>query len=219
MKSLNHNVVNNNTFVPRNRHEHPHPSGWRTFQEDERRDSIMGRLSSARNENDAGAMFRPAGRLQPAVAYHYHNSVQDKAPTLKSAPKSRPFLPSNGRDGGKNVNKGNKSRQLNALKSSSNQSTSKAMNSHGAPVSIATKVTTRAPVVTRSKTGGFRVKHRELVTASISSSVAFATPVILSINPGLVASFPWLAPQASQYEQYVVHSLTMQYIPFCATST
>jgi len=44
------------------------------------------------------------------------------------------------------------------------------------------------------------VSHREYV-GDITSSIAF-TLSTYSLNPGLVATFPWLAAVASQYEQY-----------------
>lgn len=46
-----------------------------------------------------------------------------------------------------------------------------------------------------------RIIHRELVS-SVVGSTAFAVPTSFALNPGLAASFPWLATQAQSWETY-----------------
>lgn len=86
------------------------------------------------------------------------------------------------------------------------------------PVAISTRVQTVQPIVSRSAKS-MRIQHRELVLASIPGSVAFQNQFSLSINPGLSGTFPWLAPQAAQWEQYAVRKLIAQYVPIAPTST
>jgi hypothetical protein len=75
-----------------------------------------------------------------------------------------------------------------------------------------------APTITRFN-GGCRIAHRELVDESIVNSTTFAVQSVLELNPGLATTFPWLAPQAAQWEQYCCKRLVAQYIPFAPTST
>jgi hypothetical protein len=56
-------------------------------------------------------------------------------------------------------------------------------------------------------TSGFRVKHREYIR-DINSSIAFASSTF-SINPGLSATFPWLAQVAGNFEQYKIHGMVI----------
>jgi hypothetical protein len=63
------------------------------------------------------------------------------------------------------------------------------------------------------------VQYRELINGSVGCSSSFAVQSSIPINPGLPASFPWLAPQAQQYEQYRIHSLKFIAVPLNPTST
>lgn len=62
-----------------------------------------------------------------------------------------------------------------------------------------------------------RIRHRELIT-SVTGSTTFTAANTFSINPGLVASFPWLSTQAAGWEQYKFHKLKYCYYTRCATS-
>jgi hypothetical protein len=88
----------------------------------------------------------------------------------------------------------------------------------GVSASYSRKITTVAPRIIKSGKS-FRVQHRELVNSSVSGSATFAIQNSLALNPGLAATFPWLAPQAGQWEQYVVHKLSAIYTPLAPTST
>lgn len=55
-----------------------------------------------------------------------------------------------------------------------------------------------------------RIVHRELV-ASVTGSVAFTVAQALALNPGLSATFPWLASQAQNWEQYRFDRLKLCY--------
>jgi hypothetical protein len=85
-------------------------------------------------------------------------------------------------------------------------------------VSNSRRIQSVGPRVSRTATS-FRVAHRELVIPSIPGSATFAVQSSLNLNPGLAATFPWLAPQAGQWEQYTVHKLHAVYIPIAPTST
>lgn len=73
------------------------------------------------------------------------------------------------------------------------------------------------PIISRNGNRGMRIRHRELVQ-SVSGSVAF-TATSFSVNPGLATTFPWLAPQAVQWEQYRFHKLRFCYITRTSTAT
>ncbi len=74
----------------------------------------------------------------------------------------------------------------------------------------------REPSIQASK-GSVRIRHRELV-ATIAGSVAFTVGQQIVTNPGLSASFPWLATQASGWEQYRFHKLCYQLITRAPTT-
>jgi hypothetical protein len=65
---------------------------------------------------------------------------------------------------------------------------------------------------------GIRIRKRELL-ASITGSSGFAIALQYSLNPGLFASFPWLASQAAGWEQYKFHKLKYIYYTRTGTST
>ncbi len=85
-----------------------------------------------------------------------------------------------------------------------------------APVSQAREQRSRAPRIIRTSRG-MRIQHRELVQ-TVNGSIAF-TAQKLACNPGVAATFPWLAPQAVQWEQYRFNKLNFEYITRTATST
>jgi hypothetical protein len=64
-------------------------------------------------------------------------------------------------------------------------------------------------VVNSFNNGGFIVRHREYLR-DINATTAF-TLTSLNINPGLVASFPWLAAVADQFEQYRFRGLVFEF--------
>jgi len=88
----------------------------------------------------------------------------------------------------------------------------------GAVVALSRKTTSTAPKVTQSNGKSVRIAHRELINGAVSSSTAFAVSNAYSLNPGLAATFPWLAPQAQQWEQYRCHKLKFDYVPIVPTS-
>jgi hypothetical protein len=55
-----------------------------------------------------------------------------------------------------------------------------------------------------------RIVHRELI-GSITGSVAYAIAQTIALNPGLSASFPWLASQAQSWERYRFNKLKFCY--------
>lgn len=69
--------------------------------------------------------------------------------------------------------------------------------------------------VSRSKQS-WRFVKRELVQ-NVTDAAAF-TVTSLSINPGLAATFPWLASQAAKWEEYRFHHLQFEFITRSPTS-
>ncbi len=63
-----------------------------------------------------------------------------------------------------------------------------------------------------------RITSSELV-ASIVGSTTFDSSQKFSINPGLAASFPWLAPIAAQWQQYCFHRLQYRYVTRSSTAS
>jgi len=88
----------------------------------------------------------------------------------------------------------------------------------GPPVSIKMgKGKGSAPKLSHSRDGSIRVSHREYLVDIISPSVFDVG--IISVNPGLTASFPFLSRIALLYESYIVHSLTFHFVSSCSTAT
>jgi hypothetical protein len=86
-----------------------------------------------------------------------------------------------------------------------------------AAVAYATAQKTLGPKIVMSDRNSRRIIHRELI-GTVNGSVAF-TAVKYALNPGLVATFPWLSSQADGWEQYRFNSLCFEYVTRTATST
>jgi len=74
----------------------------------------------------------------------------------------------------------------------------------------------KAPNIVRSYRAT-RIQHREQI-GSVLGSVAF-NAIKFACNPGIAATFPWLAAQAIQWEQYRFNKLNFEYITRTATTT
>jgi len=85
-------------------------------------------------------------------------------------------------------------------------------------VALSRRVQTVAPMISRGNKS-MRIRHRELIATTVAGSTSFVVQNVYSINPGLAASFPWLAPQAQQWEQYTVHGIRYIWVPIAPTST
>lgn len=89
-----------------------------------------------------------------------------------------------------------------------------------APAALSTRVVTQTPRISMRNDGSStRIRHRELLDPSVLGSETFAVQNAVELNPGLASTFPWLAPQALQWEQYVAHSVSLLYIPIAPTNT
>jgi hypothetical protein len=88
----------------------------------------------------------------------------------------------------------------------------------GAVVALSRKTVSTSPKVTQKNGKSVRIAHRELVNGSVSSNTIFSVSSTYALNPGLAATFPWLAPQAQQGEQYRCHKLRFDYVPIVPTS-
>jgi hypothetical protein len=86
-------------------------------------------------------------------------------------------------------------------------------------VSLSRRVQTFSPVISRTGLKSMRIHHRELIAAAVAGSTGFTVQNVFSLNPGLAATFPWLAPQAQQWQQYTVHGLRFFWVPIAPTST
>lgn len=87
-----------------------------------------------------------------------------------------------------------------------------------APSAVGVSTISGRPSI-RNSGKGCRIAHRELVLASVAGSTTFTVQNFLKLNPGLSATFPWLAPQAAQWEQYQCHRLVAEWVPIAPTST
>jgi hypothetical protein len=85
-----------------------------------------------------------------------------------------------------------------------------------APVAVGRAQRLRPPKIVRTNRG-MRISHRELIQ-TVNGTVSF-TAIKLACNPGIAATFPWLAPQAIQWEQYRFNKLHFEYITRTATTT
>lgn len=89
----------------------------------------------------------------------------------------------------------------------------------GVAAAYGTRVQTLNPRITMSKNGrSTRIRHRELLDASVLGYPTFNVRRTFDLNPGVDATFPWLAPQAVQWEQYIAHSVVLIWIPIAPTS-
>lgn len=84
-----------------------------------------------------------------------------------------------------------------------------------APAASAAQQRVIAPRITRSARG-FRVQHREFV-GNVSNTAAYSVQQY-SLNPGIAATFPWLANQAVDWEQYTVHKLHAIFVTRAGTT-
>lgn len=66
------------------------------------------------------------------------------------------------------------------------------------------------PLVNKTAPGGIRVVHREYLGDILSSTSSFNL-TSYAINPGLVASYPWLSAIAANFEQYKIHGLVYEF--------
>jgi len=76
---------------------------------------------------------------------------------------------------------------------------------------------TRNPVIQQRTSRGVRIVHREFLQ-TVSGSTGFST-LTIPVNPGLPDTFPWLAPQAAQWEQYRFNRLSFEYITRAPTTS
>jgi hypothetical protein len=76
------------------------------------------------------------------------------------------------------------------------------------------------PNITQYARGnGVRVRFRELITPSVgTTSNQFSVTNTFYLNPGLRDSFPWLSTLAQNFDQYMVHSLQIDYVNSAAAT-
>lgn len=87
----------------------------------------------------------------------------------------------------------------------------------GVSAAYATGQISRAPAI-RASRDSCNIVHRELVYTVVDSSDPFAVLKTIAINPGVRASFPWLATQAVGWQYYRFNSLRFCYYTRSATS-
>ncbi len=97
------------------------------------------------------------------------------------------------------------------------QKSVKAVAAESAPVARSSKNRTGKPVISYEKDGmSCLVSHRERI-GTVLGSVAF-TNNTYSVNPGLVATFPWLANIANRFESYRFEELVFEFRTKTATT-
>lgn len=70
----------------------------------------------------------------------------------------------------------------------------------------------QSPAAMHSTSDVTRIRHREYIQDIVSSASANTfTNQQLAIQPGLPSSFPWLAPIANQYEQYIIRGMVFEF--------
>jgi len=70
----------------------------------------------------------------------------------------------------------------------------------------------------KSKEGATIVRHKEYI-CDISGSVAFNQQKALALNPGLSASFPWLAQIAAAYEEWEPLGIAVEFVSTSGNAT
>jgi hypothetical protein len=88
----------------------------------------------------------------------------------------------------------------------------------GVAVAYSRKRRTGKPVI-KQTSGGVRIQHCELYNSNVAGSLAYTIQNTIALNPGLASTFPWLAPQAEKWEQYVCHRLSVEWEPIAPTNT
>lgn len=69
-----------------------------------------------------------------------------------------------------------------------------------------------SPAAMHSNRNSCIIRHREYITDILApQNSANFTNKVYPINPGLSESFPWLAPIASQYEQYMIKGMVFEF--------
>jgi hypothetical protein len=79
---------------------------------------------------------------------------------------------------------------------------------------IATKAASGIPMM-HNTNQSIVVRHREYIADVISPATAsaFAVQLTYALNPGVVASFPWLSAVAAQFQEYTIRGLVYHYVP------
>jgi hypothetical protein len=86
-----------------------------------------------------------------------------------------------------------------------------------AAAAYATGQSSQAPSI-RATRDSSRIVHRELIS-SISGTAGFAIANAFALNPGIAATFPWLASQAASWEQYRFNKLRFCYYTRTGSNT
>lgn len=76
-----------------------------------------------------------------------------------------------------------------------------------------TRGQTDPPVVSNTN-AGIRIRHREYIT-DVQGTEQFVN-VAYNLNPGLVATFPWLSTVASCFQEYKFHGCVFEFISNCS---
>jgi hypothetical protein len=87
-----------------------------------------------------------------------------------------------------------------------------------APVAFGQSDSISAPQMVYGKDGRVRITHREYLFDVLSTNVAFQVLATIVGNPSLVASFPWLATVALNFEKFCFNRLCYHYVTQSSTS-
>nr|UJQ92942.1 MAG: putative capsid protein [Narnaviridae sp.] len=92
------------------------------------------------------------------------------------------------------------------------------MSAEAAPVSVGYSYSSGKPNI-RTNQRSCRVQHCELLVDEVQGAITFTRRRTLWVNPGLPSTFDWLSKQAQNWEQYRIHSLTLEWIPSVGADT
>lgn len=88
------------------------------------------------------------------------------------------------------------------------------------PQIVRTKKRKRSSTKIKMNSGSTVVQHRSFVSDVVCGATANAfTPLHFDINPGLITTFPWLAPIANNFEEYVIEGMVFEYRSTSSDST
>lgn len=89
-----------------------------------------------------------------------------------------------------------------------------------APAASSAVVTSERPKINgSSRKGVTRIDHRELVRSNVKGGIDFNVSAVWAGQPGLSVSFPWLSKTASNFDQYLIHSMSAEWVPSAPTNT
>lgn len=169
----------------------------------------------------------PKTKIQSTAPIESKNTNQSaNLPAMGKPNKSEPYRPNNPpRDYGKsvggmkNANGGKRVGGGGVRRPGANRLGSGGSNIVTAPVSFGTVSSVAGASFTSGKGGSILVRHREYLRDVTTTASTDYQATIISLNPALQSTFPWLCSIARNYEEYKLRSFVLDFEPACSTST